>query len=63
MGQNVKKIIVWGYFRGLEGVFNYQTYLAFQLSSHPYICIYEIGKQSDKKFLSLTPKYEKKKKN
>ena len=34
---------------------------AFQLSSRPYICTYEIGKQSDAKFLSLTPKYEKKK--
>ena len=33
-------------------------YLAFQLSSHPYLCTCEIRKQSDKKFLSLNPKYE-----
>ena len=33
--------------------------LAFQLSSHPYLCTCEIRKQSDKKFLSLNPKYEK----
>ena len=34
-------------------------YLAFQLSSHPYLCTCEIKKQSDKTFLSLNPKYEK----
>ena len=31
-----------------------------QLSSHPYLCTCEIRKQSDKKFLSLNPKYEEK---
>ena len=34
-------------------------YLAFQLSSHPYPCTCQIRKQSDKKFWSLNPKYEK----
>ena len=50
-----------GVFWGPGGVFNDQTktYLAFQLSSHPYICTCEISKQSDKTFLSLNPKYEK----
>ena len=33
--------------------------LAFQLSSHPYLCICQIRKQSDKKILGLNPKYEK----
>ena len=36
------------------------SYLAFQLSSHPYLCTCQIRKQSDKKFLSLNPTYEKK---
>ena len=31
----------------------------FGLSSHPYPCTCQIRKQSDKKFLSLNPKYEK----
>ena len=57
--QNVKKIYILGYLGGPEGVFNDQAYLAFQLSSHPYICTCQIRKQSDKKFLSLNPKYEK----
>ena len=36
------------------------AYLAFQLSSHPYLCsTCQIRKQSDKKFLSLNLKYEK----
>ena len=35
------------------------AYLAFQLSSHPYPCTCQIRKQSDKKFLSLNPKYGK----
>ena len=57
----LKKYIFWGYFGGPEGVFNDQTktYLAFQLSSHPYLCTCEIRKQSDKTFLSLSPKYAK----
>ena len=62
MGQNVKKKIFWGYFGGPEGVFNDQT-RPILLSSYPLthiICKYEIGKQSDKKFVSLTPKYENK---
>ena len=33
--------------------------LLFQLSSHPYLCTCQIRKQSDKKVLSLNPKYEK----
>ena len=37
------------------------AYLAFQLSSHPYLCTCQIRKQSDKKLLSLNPKYEKNK--
>ena len=36
-----------------------RVYLAFQLSSHPYLCTCQVRKQSDKKFLSLNPKYEK----
>ena len=36
------------------------AYLVFQLSSHPYPCTCQIRKQSDKKFVSLNPKYEKK---
>ena len=50
----LKKSIFLGYLGGPEGV-----YLAFQLSSHPYQCTCQIRKQSDKKFLSLNPKYEK----
>ena len=38
----------------------YAYHLAFQLSSHPYPCTCQIRKQSNKKCLSLTPKYEKK---
>ena len=57
----LKKYIFWGYFGGPEGVFNeFFIYdLAFQLSSHPYLCTCEIRKQSAKTFLSLNPKYEK----
>ena len=33
-------------------------YLAFQLSSHPYLCTCEIRKQSDKNFFSSNQKYE-----
>ena len=59
-----KKCIFWGYFGGPEGVFNDQTTpillkVAFQLSSHPYLCTCEIRKPSDMTFLSLNPKYEK----
>ena len=62
MGQNVKKKV---YFGGVLGALRGSsmirlTYLAFQLSSHPYLCTCEIRKQSDKTFLSLNPKYEKK---
>ena len=56
MGQNVKKNYILGALRGSSD----WAYLAFQLSSHPYLCTCEIRKQSDKKFLSLNPKYEKK---
>ena len=60
MGQIVKKKIFWAYFGGPEGVFNDQT-RPILLSSYPltHIYVHEIRKQSDKKFLSLTPKYEK----
>ena len=59
-GQTVKQMYILGVFWGPWGVFNDQTrpILLSQLSSHPYICTYELRKQSDKKFLSLTPKYE-----
>ena len=57
-----KKNHILGYLGGPEGVFNDQTaYLAFQLSSHPYLCTCQIRKQSDTIFFSLNPKYEKKK--
>ena len=45
-----------GPWRGLQ--WSDWAYLAFQLSSHPYLCTYQIRKQSEKKFLSLNPKYE-----
>ena len=61
MGQNVKKKnilgLFWGPWEGLQ--WSDWAYLAFQLSSHPYLCTCEIRKQSDKKFLSLNQKYEK----
>ena len=61
MGQNVNKIYIlglfWGPWEGLQ--LSEWAYLAFQLSSHPYLCTCEIRKQSDKKFLSLNPKYDK----
>ena len=61
MGQNVKKNILglfWGPWESLQ--WSDWAYLDFQLSSHPYLCTCEIRKQSDKKCLSLNPKYEKK---
>ena len=40
-----------GYLGGPEGVFNAKTaYLAFQLSSHPYLCTCQIRKQSERTF-------------
>ena len=39
MGQNVKKIIFWGYFGGPEGVFNDQT-KPILFSSYPLTHIY-----------------------
>ena len=62
MSQNVKYVHMLGYLGGPEGVFNDITgaYLAFQLSSQPYLCTCQIRKQSDKNFLSLNPKYENK---
>ena len=54
MSQNVNKNVYFGLFRGPDW-----AYLAFQLSSHPYLCTCQIRKQSDKKFLSLNPKYKK----
>ena len=63
MGQNVKKKYIlglfWGPWEGLQ--WSDWAYLAFQLSSHPYLCTCEIRKQYDKKFLSLNPKYEEQK--
>ena len=55
-----KKICIFWLFRGPWGGLQLSdwAYLAFQLSSHPYLCTYQITKQSDKKFLSLDPKYE-----
>ena len=57
MDQNVKKMYILGAFWGpREGLqLSHWAYLAFQLSSHPYICTCEIRKQSDKTFLSLNP--------
>ena len=56
MDKNVKKII---YFGGPEGVFNDHTG-PILLSSYTltHLCTCEIRKQSDKKLLSLNPKYE-----
>ena len=55
------KNVYFGLFRGPWGGLQWSdwAYLAFQLSSHPYLCTSQIRKQSDKKFLSLNPKYEK----
>ena len=54
--------VYFGLFRGPWGGLQWSdcAYLAFQLSSHPYLCTCQIRKQqSDKKFLSLNPKYKK----
>ena len=59
MGQNVKNIHFW-LFGGLVALqWSHWAYLAFQLSSHPYLCTCQIRKQSDNNFLSLNPKYGK----
>ena len=57
MSQNVKKNVYFGLFRGPWGGLQWSdwSYLAFQLSSHPYLCTCQIRKESDKKFL----RYEK----
>ena len=52
MSQNAKKIYILGYLGGPEGVFNDQTG-PILLSSYPLT-------QSDKKYVSLNPKYENK---
>ena len=50
-----------GYLGGPEGVFNDQTghILLSSYPLKPYPCTCQIRKQSDKKCLSLNPKYEK----
>ena len=53
--------LFWGPWEGLQ--WSDWAYLALQLSFHPYISTCGIRKQSDKKYLSLNPKYEKKKKS
>ena len=57
MSQNV----YFGLFRGPWGGLQWSdwAYLAFQLSSHPYLRTCQIRKQSDQKCLSLNSKYEK----
>ena len=59
MSQNFIFLAIYGALRGLQ--WSDWAYLAFQLSSHPNLCACQIRKQSDKNFLSLSPKYEKKK--
>ena len=58
MGQN----IFFNNFCNLRGPGGLQwsdwTYLAFQLSSHPYLCTCEIREQSDTNFISSNTKYE-----
>ena len=49
---------IWGALGGGGVQCSDWAYLLFQLSSHPYICTCQIRKQSDKKCLSLNPKYE-----
>ena len=60
-GPKCKQNIYFGLFGGPWGGLQWLdwAYLAFQLSSHPYLCSCQIRKQSDKKFLSLNQKYEK----
>ena len=62
MGQNAILFFLCDYLRGPGGAFNDQTgpILLSQLSPYPYLFTYDIRKQSDKNFLSSTPKYEKK---
>ena len=55
MGQNVKTLYIFGYLRGPGGgggglQWSDWAYLAFQLSSHLYLCTCEIRKQSDLNF-------------
>ena len=62
MSQNVKQIYILGYWGSIQGVFNDQTG-PILLSSYPLthiyiVCTCQIRKQSDKKFLSLNPKYD-----
>ena len=61
MSQNLKKYVYFVLFGGPWGDVQRSdwAYIAFQLSSHPYLCTCKIWKYSDKKFLSLNPKYEK----
>ena len=60
MSQNILKNLYFGLFRGPWGGLQWSdwAYLAFQLSSHPYLCTCQIRKQYDKKYLSLNPKYK-----
>ena len=62
MSQNVKKMYILGYLGGPEGGLQWSdwAYLAFQLSSHPYICTCQIRKQSDKEIFKFKPKIWKK---
>ena len=62
MSQNVKKNYILGYLGGPEGgssMIRLGISCFPAISSHPYLCTCQIRKQSDKKFLSLNPKYEK----
>ena len=63
MSQNVKKYIYFGLFRGPRGGGG-SSMIRLGLSCFPailspYLCTFQIMKQSDKKFLNLNPKYEK----
>ena len=63
-GPKCNKIHILGYLGGPEGVFNNQTtsilLCGYPLTiAHPFLCTCQIRKQSDKKFLSLNPTYEK----
>ena len=55
-------LTIFGYLRGTEGgewiQWSDWTYLAIQLSFHPYLCTCEKSKQSDKNFLSSNQKYD-----
>ena len=56
-----KKYVYFGLFGGPWGGVQWSdwAYLAFLISSHPYLCTCQVRKQSDKKCLRLNPKYEK----